>query len=226
MLLGYAARSHFPYVCPECGTLHDVLAPEHREFDFDPDAYELVVAGELPDEDPEREWPPFPDIDAFSELTLRIGREVYRDRRVKNIELAVEEGVPPVDGSGEPLMGSYQPMMQGDAAGYTEVRFQIDIYFRTFQSMYAERPFDLEAEIRETIDHEVEHHLHHLAGHDPMDEAEREEALAELQRTYGERAVRRAAVRGALGELKTLGWFLLGALVVIGMIVAFMTLRS
>lgn len=226
VLLNYAVRSHFPHVCPQCGTLHDVLAPPDREFDLDPEAEALILGGEPEGGGDGEGWGPFPGIDAFAETTLRLGREVYRERGVQKVELVVNDEVPPVDGSGEPLMGSYQPITRGDAAGYTDIRFQIDIYYRTFESMYAERPFDVEAEIRETIDHEVEHHLHYLSGHDPMDEEERQEALAELERTYGKRAVRRAMVRETLGELKTIGWFLLGALVVIGMIIAFLSLRS
>lgn len=226
VMLGYAVRSHFPHRCSECGTLHDVLAPPDREFLLDPDLEEAMLLGERPPDDGDGEQAPFPDLDSFAEITLRIGREVYRERGVKNVELVVNDEVPPVDASGEPLMGSYQPIAQGDAAGYTDIRFQIDVYYRTFESMYRERPFDVEAEIRETIDHEVEHHLHHLAGHDPVDDEEREQALAELERTYGKRAVRSARVRGTLAELKVFGWFVLGALVVIGMIVVFLSLRD
>lgn len=219
LLLNYAARSHYPYVCPKCGTLHDVLAPATREFDLDPDAEALLLAGELPDADGA---PPFPDEDAFAEMALRIGRDVYRERGVANIELVVDDGVPPVDGSGEPLMGSYRPIAEGDHAGYTDLRFQIDVYYKTFEKMYEEAPFDVEAELRDTIDHEVEHHLHYLSGHDPMDEEEREEALAELQRTYGARAVRRAQAAGILAELRTLSWFMLAAAIVVGVIALFL----
>ena len=219
LLLAYAPRSHYPYVCPKCGTLHDMLAPATREFDFDPDAEVLLLGGELPED---AEADPFPDEDAFAEAALRIGREVYRERGVANVELVVDTGVPPVDGSGEPLMGSYRPIAEGDHAGYTDLRFQIEVYYKTFEKMYEETPFDVEAELRDTIDHEVEHHLHYLSGHDPMDEEEREEALAELQRTYGARAVRRAQAAGLLAELRTLSWFLLAAAIVVGVIALFL----
>ncbi len=41
-----------------------------------------------------------------------------------------------------------------------------------------------------------------------MDEDERDEAMREVRRTFGERAVRRARARGALSEVKTLMVFL------------------
>jgi len=221
VLLNYAPRSHYPYVCPECGALHDVLAPSTREFDADLDAEDLLLGGGEPSAAAGDDLAPFPDEDSFAEMALRIGSEVYAERRVKNIELVVDTGVPPVDGSGEPLMGSYRPMADGDAAGYTSLRFQIDVFYKTFEKMYADAPFDVEAELRETIDHEVEHHLHYLSGHDPMDEEERAEALTELERTYGKRAVRRARVTGVLGELRTIAWFVLAAVAVIALIALF-----
>ncbi len=217
LLLNYAARSHFPYVCPKCGALHDLLAPAEREFDFEPHAEDLLLAGRRADSVHETAEP-FPDPDGFAKMALRIGREVYRDRGVRNVELVVDEGVPPVDGSGEPLLGSYRPIVDEDAAGYSEVRFQIDVFYETFAKMYEDAPFDLEAELRDTIDHEVQHHLAYLSGKDAVDEEERAEALAELERTYGARAVRRAQVKGVVSELRILGWFLLVALAVIGLI--------
>ncbi len=144
-------------------------------------------------------------IEAFEEATRRLRDEVFAERGVANLEVVVEEGVPPVDDSGEPLMGSYQPIHERTGETLTDVRFEIALYYRTFASMFAEAPYDVEAEIRETLDHEVEHHLHHLSGHDPLDAAERAEARADLERTFGKDAVRRAERGALLSELAQMG---------------------
>ena len=78
------------------------------------------------------------------------------------------------------------------------------VYYQTFRRMWEEDgPYDLEAELHETIDHELEHHLHHLAGHDPLDEEERAEARGEIRKLYGDRRLARLAVREAAGDLGT-----------------------
>ena len=70
--------------------------------------------------------------------------------------------------------------------------------------MGEQRQVDVEAEVRETIDHEVEHHLHHLAGYDPLDEQEQREARRELERTFGKRRIRQAEAASVVAELRTM----------------------
>ena len=59
----------------------------------------------------------------------------------------------------------------------------------------------MEREIHETIDHEVVHHLHHLAGDDPVDDAERAEIDMERARIVGRRESARRAARGFAGDI-------------------------
>jgi len=210
--VAYSPKSYFPVLCPSCETLHDMPAPAVREVD----------SGPLPDVGAE----PFPDEDAFAGMALSIGDSVYREMGVENIELEVVCAEAAVDGSGEPLLGSYQPLGRADTAGYAGVSFLICVYYRTFARMYEDGPYDVEAELRETIEHEVQHHLHHLEGHDPMDAAERDEAMAELERTYGKRAVQRAKVADAVAEAKNMGWLAVGSAAVLGLIVLFLYLTG
>jgi hypothetical protein len=76
------------------------------------------------------------------------------------------------------------------------------LFYRTFRAEYRADPaFDLEAEIHETIDHEVTHHLHHLSGDDPLDDEERAEIAMEHARLVGRREVARRAARGFAGDI-------------------------
>ena len=222
LALNYSPQAYFPRVCTRCGTVHDAEAPSAREFVPDP-AAERAIWG---DDDPEAESAeePFPDLEAFEALAERLREEIYRERGVRNVAFVVDPGVPAVDGSGEPLLGSYLPVAEMDAAGYTDHRFAITLYYETFARSHRDDPYDVEAEVAETIDHEVQHHLYHLAGHDPMDEAEREEALGDLKRTFGERTVRRARIADVLVETRRLGIFVLLVALGMGALIAFLHL--
>jgi hypothetical protein len=59
-----------------------------------------------------------------------------------------------------------------------------------------------------------------------MDEEERAEALSELERTYGKRAVQRARVTDVAADLRQLGWFAAGTIAVLGLIVLFLYLTG
>jgi hypothetical protein len=68
----------------------------------------------------------------------------------------------------------------------------VTIYYRTFVRIQEEEgPFDWDAELRETIEHELEHHVFHLRGEDPMDEEERAEIEREAVRVLGHREATR-----------------------------------
>ncbi len=216
-LLSYPSRMRFGLVCPECGAVHDVPTPSIREDDPPPEAFE-VLFGAIEGEGV------MLDAEAFADAVERLSVEVFAERGVANLDVVVDEGVPPVDDSGEPLMGSYQPLYERSGETFTDVRFEIALYYQTFVSMFADAPYDVEAEIRETLDHEVEHHLHHLSGHDPLDAEERAEARAELERTFGKDAVRRAereALRRELGQMgRVFFWGLLVLAIGLGLLVA------
>ncbi|MBX3246425.1 MAG: metallopeptidase family protein [Myxococcales bacterium] len=222
--LNYPPRLRLPCFCARCGAIHELPTPSSREVHDDPSLLEelraegaaLALAAPENDEDEDDAPIPatFPSLEQFVERAMTLRDEVYAARRVANIELVVDDGVPPVDDGGEPLMGSYEPLYEGDVAGYTEVRFVITLYYRTFASMFEEAPYDVDAEIRDTIDHEVEHHLYHLAGHDPMDEEERREARRDLERTFGRQTVRHAERRALASELREMGRFFLWGLLI------------
>lgn len=177
----YSRRLFSIFRCAECGARNDLDVPLARELDREPPLRE----GELAKDRGAR--PPFPDLDAFEELVHKHAERIYAKRGLRNIDLFVDAGVPHCDDGGEPLLGSYLP------GGVDEETFvprapEVRIYYRTFETQYAFDPgFDVEGEIRETIDHELLHHLHHLSGEDPMDADERAEIAREHVRRVGAR---------------------------------------
>lgn len=206
LLASYAPEGVRPVACSRCGAVHDVDAPAEREVPVDGPAEAFVLGDARALSAGEGGDAAFPAPDAFEALVERIADEVFAEMGVRNLELRVDDGTPPVDGAGEPLMASYRPVDVAQelglaGTGASDLRFRVEVYPRTFEKMFAEAPYDVEAELRDTLEHEVEHHLHHLRGHDPMDEAEREEALRDLERTYGRRYVAAARRRAAADEL-------------------------
>ncbi|MEZ4251640.1 MAG: metallopeptidase family protein [Polyangiales bacterium] len=202
--LNYPPRLRIPAFCPSCGAICNAPTPSTREVCEDPDAFDRVT-GVVRVTDAS-----FPSYDAFISRAEELATEVFAARHVAHLELVVVGGVPHVDVGGEPLLGSYEPIEADDGA---RMRFVVSLYYRTFASQWADAPYDVDAEIREVLDHEVEHHLHHLRGHDPLDEEERREAYAELQRTFGPQTVRKAESDALRGELRVMGrFFFWGAL--------------
>ncbi|AKF06504.1 metallopeptidase family protein [Sandaracinus amylolyticus] len=189
-----------PLACPACGTLHEVVVPTPDELDPDATRTERDTGA------------PFLSEHEFERLVERLAPAIYEARgvRIEAVPPRVEPGVPATDIAGEPLLGSYEPRQEVDAAGYTQLEFVVTLYYRTFRRVWEdEGSYDVEAEIRETLDHELEHHLHHLAGHDPMDAAERAEARQELRALYGDRRLAKLAAREAardLGQFVRVTW--------------------
>lgn len=187
--LAYSDRAFYPVPCPACGALHEVDAPLDREIDADD---QHAVSG----------TETFPTEEAFESLVERVAPEVYARRGVQNVAIRVEPGVPDVDDGGEPLLGSYEPRTDADGDVSTGAEFLVTVYYRTFRKMWDEDgPYDLDAELRDTIDHELEHHLYYLDGHDPLDDDERRETRADLERTFGKKTVARAQRRALLTPL-------------------------
>lgn len=178
--------------CASCNARNDVVAPALRPFDY----VAQVLQGPPP------EAPPM-SIEDFTAAAERYREEVYHDRRVRNLALVVDEGVPAVDDGGQPLLGSYQPGQSGEDLDLGETRAEIRLYYRSFMAEVRLDPaYDLHHEIRETIDHEVEHHLYYLAGDDPMDRQERSVIARERARVVGKKELVRRELRGAAADLR------------------------
>lgn len=167
-----------PTACPKCGARHDVEIVQ-RPLDWMPPR-----APGAPEEE-------FPSLEEFTARAATITREVLAGG-ARGLEVLVDDGVPPCDDGGEPLLGSYTPHLPNAdgtaAAGDARVHgapFVIALYYRTFRSMWDDEPYDVDAEIRETIEHELEHHENFLAGHDPLDEEERAAIADEHRRLLG-----------------------------------------
>ncbi|MGZ3451656.1 MAG: hypothetical protein ACXVEF_18740 [Polyangiales bacterium] len=153
--------------CPSCGARHDVEAVRRPL--------------EWIEERARVEGGPFPSFEAFRDRAATIAREVFTAtglEAITDVEVIVEDDVPPCDDGGEPLLGSYTP--SGGIGLHV-----IALYYRTFRSMYEDEPYDVDAEIRETIDHELEHHVGFLRGDDPLDDEERAEIVRERVRRLG-----------------------------------------
>lgn len=203
--VNYPLRASVPHRCEACDTIHDVPSPSTRETWVSPRALSAIDGGEGQGE--------FPSPEEFGLLADALRDEIYDKRGIAEIPLIVDFGVPPVDGSGEPLMGCY---VADDLDPNAADPFQIFLYYETFRRMFEDFAYDVDLELYETIDHEVEHHLHHLAGHDPMHEEELREVDRDLERTYGSRSV--AAEHRA--EQRRLWTFLVVGVLVVGGFVA------
>jgi Zincin-like metallopeptidase len=181
----YPPRLFSIALCPKCGARNDVDAPYEREF-------EPGVPESRPPEESHDELPAF---EAFAERGRALSGELFAEEGVEGISFVVEGGVPAVDDGGEPLMGAYVPGTPGDMGAPSRAP-EITVYYRTFRAIWDEDgPFDWDAELAETIAHELEHHLGYLAGDDPMDDDERAEIEGEAMRVLGKRAVVREGVR-------------------------------
>lgn len=185
----YPPRLLAVVLCDACGARHDVDAPYEREFDRGRNvAHERASEGGA-----------FPSFDEFDARAREIADELVAPYADDGVLLVVEGGVPACDDGGEPLLGSYVPPYAGDAAAPSRAP-EVTVYYKTFRAIWDEDgPYDWAAELRETIEHELEHHEGHLRGHDPMDEDERRAIDDEAARVVGKRELVRSSV-GALAR--------------------------
>ncbi len=158
-----------------------------------------------------------PSVEAFQAIAERIATEVLARRRVPELVVLVDDGVAACDDGGAPLLGSYTPSHL-DPDTSVETPPEVRLYYRTFVAELREIPhLDLDGEIRDTLEHEVQHHLFDLSGDDPMDAEERREIAREAGSVVGKRELLRREARREGGELyaflrATWPFFLLGAL--------------
>lgn len=216
-------RAHYPprlfavILCPACGARNDVDAPYEREFEG-----ALGAAPSPPGHASNEES--FPEFDDFcAEVEAQKG-PLFDELGVE-VPLVVDAGTPACDDGGEPLLGSYVPGYEGDA--HTPSRApEVTLYFQTFRAMAREDgPYPWRAEVAETLRHELEHHLAHLRGTDPVDDDERESIREEAARVLGRRDLTRRQLRGAASDAlgfwaKTWPLWLLVLLVTLVMILA------
>ena len=193
----YVPRLAAEVSCPKCGARNTVDAPYDREFDRGTRAEDASVA--------------LPPLGDFVELAHAMAQPLLDDMPGDPPELVVDDGTPAVDDGGVPLLGSYVPPPAKDApvpSGFGTVT----IYYRTFEAMTRDEPgWDWEDELRETIEHELEHHVYFLRGHDPMDEEEHAEIARDAVRVVG----RKETARREIDDFVRRAWplFLLGAVV-------------
>ena len=183
----YPPRLSAPHACPKCGVVEWLAVPAEREL--------TVASSEAPaPAHPEA----FPDLDAFEERVRVLSERVYRELGVQAIGLSIVEGPAACDDAGEPLLGCYDPP---DPEGLIPRGAEIKVFYRTFRAMWEDGAYDVDAEIEETVRHEIEHHFGFLAGSDPLDDHERAEIGHETARRIGRRETQRRAVSAVAGDV-------------------------
>jgi len=178
----YPARLVAVYRCASCGARNHLDVPWLREIPSSAS-------------EPRERRRAFPDLDTFEAMVRSSADRIFALRGVRNIDLVVHEDVPFCDDSGEPLLGCYTPGGTDEDLGIPRAP-EIRLFYRTFAVEFRhDKSFNVEAEIDETIDHEITHHLHQLAGDDPLDDEEREQIASDEVRRIGRREAMRREKR-------------------------------
>lgn len=189
----YPPRLDVPHACPDCGVSEWLSVPLSRELSLEPT--EDASAPAPPDD------ASFMSADEFEAIVREEAASAYADLGVQAIDLSVIEGPAEVDDGGEPLLGCYRPP---DPEGLVPSPAEIRLFYRTFANIaHDEGAYDVRAEVRETIRHELEHHFGHLAGVDPLDDEEHAEIGREQLRRVGQRELERRAAHGFWREVRT-----------------------
>jgi hypothetical protein len=186
----YPPRLTVPHACPECSMVEWVPIPSERE---------LTLASADGERQPRPGAEEFWDPDRFEAEVRTCAEQVYRELGLRAIGLSVFDGPAECDDAGEPLLGCYLPP---EPEALIPSQAEVRIYYRTFRAIWLdEGPYDVAAEIEETLRHELEHHLGHLAGSDPLDDHERAEIVHEAARRVGQSETRRRAARAFGADL-------------------------
>lgn len=179
--------------CAACGARNDVDAPFDREFALGDAASHIGSGGS--------EEAPFVDFETFDARAKALFEETLPKALQDEIMFVVEGGVAAVDDGGVPLLGSYLPATPGDGASPSRSH-EVAVYYRTFRAIWQdEGPFDWESELAETLDHEIEHLVATLRGHDETDEEERREIDEEAARLHGRHTLLAGEVSGLLSDV-------------------------
>jgi hypothetical protein len=206
----YSPRIDAHVRCPHCEAENTYRAPRLREFPEIEDDRAIPL-------DEGRATAGFPSPDAFLAAMEEFGKELYEEADVVAVPLFLELEVPHVDDGGQPLLGSYTPPAEGAAMGASGG--EIRLYYRTFKKQWADLgPYDVDAEIRETIEHELAHHTAFLRGYDETDEEERAAIVRERERVVGKHALarqERAAEHGHGGLPRSWPLWVIAALLVL-----------
>ncbi|MBX3208146.1 MAG: metallopeptidase family protein [Labilithrix sp.] len=180
----YPVRLACDVFCPKCRARNTVDAPIDRELAPSLDA-DRAAQGEREPGEGDREHDALPPLADFVELAHAIAEPLIAEIPGEKAELVVEAGTPEVDNGGEPLLGCYVPPPP-PGAPVPAVPPRVTVYYQTFAKIEREEgPFDWEDELRETIHHELEHHVSYLRGDDPTDDEERAEIDREVARVVG-----------------------------------------
>jgi hypothetical protein len=183
----YSPRLGAVVLCADCGARNDVDAPYERE--FEPSSASPQSNDEI-----------FPDFDAFA-AHAQASFASAAGADAATIRLVVEQGVPECDDGGEPLLGSYVPPA-GDVTAPVGIA-TVTLYYRSFRSMWAEDGrYDWRAEVDETVEHELEHHVGWRSGYDPMDDEERAAIVRDHGRIVGRREAARRGVAALGADLR------------------------
>lgn len=203
--LAYPPRAIASIVCSQCETVHDMEVPWPRE--LEPGQYRAS----------RDEAAPFPSAADFEARARTVADATFRKMDVGGLTLRVEVDVPEVDSGGVPMLGSYVPEARDD--GGTD--FVVRVYYRTFERAFRDdASFDWEHELDETIEHEAQHHVYYLSGHDPMDAQERAESERELvRRVGGDKRYRKMQQRELLAGLWDIVRVLVPALGIVALVV-------
>jgi Zincin-like metallopeptidase len=188
--------------CGACGARNDVDAPYDREFAVDLDARGPVPGTKAAHPYRElrgtrsegREVDPPPTFEAFDAKARELFSEASAGAAEHGVALIVDGDVPACDDGGEPLLGSYTPPYEGDPATPSRSA-QVAVFYRTFLAIWEEDgPYDWCDELRETVEHELEHHAGYRRGHDEVDVEERRAIDAEAVELIGQRQTARLVV--------------------------------
>lgn len=173
----YPLRLASDVFCTECKARSTVDAPLDRELE----------GGPAPPSAPRDDASSLPPLEEFVEIAHAMAEPLLAALPAvgDEVELIVDGDTPAVDDGGEPLLGAYVPPPPHDAPVPTRPP-TVTLYYQTFAAIEREEgPYDWKGELRETIEHELEHHRYFLSGEDPMDEAEHAEIDREVARVVG-----------------------------------------
>lgn len=102
------------------------------------------------------------------------------------VQVIVQAGPADLDEAGNPLLGSYsRSELDGEL-------HEVRLYYRTFLNQWLEQgPYDVAAEVDETVRHELEHLVGSLVQDDPLDDEERADLAEEWESRVGRTEARR-----------------------------------